>query len=149
MVALFSEGQLVGTMLADQYRADLVSAGIGDGRHGFQMVLPDLLRNGVNHTLSVQIQGTGFTLDTFPKTLTCPAPAYDGAITSADCDQITGWAWDSGRPSTPIDVDVYVDGTFRARESADAYNTQLNKGDNRHQFRLPTPLRRGTGWRTR
>jgi hypothetical protein len=90
MVALFSEGQLVGTMLADQYRADLVSAGIGDGRHGFQMVLPDLLRNGVNHTLSVQIQGTGFTLGTFPKTLTCPAPAYDGAITSADCDQITG-----------------------------------------------------------
>jgi hypothetical protein len=37
-------------------------------------------------------------------------------------------------------VDVYVDGAFAARESADTYNAQLNKGDNRHQFRVPTPL---------
>src|SRR5205085_164781 len=47
---------------------------------------------------------------------------------------------DSQRPTTPIDVDIYVDGVFRARESADIYDATLNMGDNRHRFRLPTPV---------
>ena len=139
MVSLFSGSELVATALANRYRADIVA---GDGRHGFSMALPDSLRDGAAHSLSVRIQldGTDFTLDSSPKTVSSCSVAYDGAITSADCDQVTGWAWDSQRPSTPIDVDVYVDGVFRARASADGYNGQLGKGDNRHQFRLPTPV---------
>lgn len=138
MVSLFSDGQLVGTVLADQYRADITA---GDSRHGFRMALPDSLRDGASHSLSVmiQVEGADISLDSSPKTLTCSEPSYEGAITSADCDQITGWAWDSGRPSTPIDVDLYVDGGFVARESADTYDATLNKGDNRHRFRLATP----------
>lgn len=141
MVSLFSDGQLVGTILADQYRADLASSGTGDGRHGFRMTLPDSLRDGASHSLSVQVQveGADITLGSSPKVKSCPAPTYEGAITSADCDQITGWAWDSGRQTTPIDVDIYVDGGFVARESADVYDAALSKGDNRHRFRLPTP----------
>jgi YD repeat-containing protein len=140
IVTLFDGSQPVASILADQYRADLVAAGIGDGRHGFSMPLPDSLRDGATHTLSVQVQGTGFTLGSSPKTISSCTVAYDGAISSADCDQITGWAWDSQRPTTPIDVDIYVDGVFRARESADTYDATLNKGDNRHRFRLPTPV---------
>lgn len=139
IVTLFDGSQPVASILADQYRSDLVSAGIGDGRHGFSMLLPDSLRDGNAHTLNVQVQGTGFTLGTSPKTISSCAVAYAGAIDSADCNQVTGWAWDSNRPSTPIDVDVYVDNVFRARESADIYDVTLGKGDNRHRFRLPTP----------
>src|SRR5205085_8077145 len=80
------------------------------------------------------------TLGSSPKAVSSCTVSYDGAITSADCDQTTGWAWDSQRPTTPIDVDIYVDGVFRARESADIYDATLNKGDNRHRFRLPTPV---------
>lgn len=140
IVTLFDGSQPVASILADQYRADLVAAGIGDGRHSFSFPLPDSLRDGSAHTLSVQVQGTGYTLGSSPKTISSCTVAYDGAITSADCDQITGWAWDSQRPTTPIDVDIYVDNVFRARESADTYDSTLNKGDNRHRFRLPTPV---------
>jgi len=139
IVTLFDGSQPVASILADQYRADLVAEGIGDGRHGFSFLLPDSLRDGAAHTLSVQVQGTGFTLGSSPKTISSCTVAYDGAITSADCDQVTGWVWDSNHPTTPIDVDIYVDGVFRVRESADIYDATLNKGDNRHRFRMPTP----------
>jgi len=142
IVTLFdgSRPEPVFSVLADQYRADLVSRGKGDGRHGFSFPLPDSLRDGASHTLYLKVQGTGYTLAYSPKVISSCTFAYAGAITSADCEQVTGWAWDAQRPNTPIDVDLYVDGIFRARASADVYNAQLGKGDNRHQFRVPTPV---------
>jgi YD repeat-containing protein len=141
MVALYSDGQLVATTLADQLRPDITSTTNDDGRHGFRFTIPDSLRDGGSHTLSVQVQGTNYTLGYSPKIISSCVVNYQGAVTSADCDQVTGWAWDSTRWTTPIDVDVYVDGAFAARASADTYNSQLYMGDDkRHQFSVPTPL---------
>ena len=39
-VALEIEGSVVATTIADQYRPDLETAGIGDGRHGFRISPP-------------------------------------------------------------------------------------------------------------
>lgn len=137
MVALYADGQFVASTLADQWREVATS---GDGRHGFRFTIPDSLRDGNNHTLSVQVQGTSYTLSYSPKMISSCAVHYQGAAISADCDRITGWAWDTARPNTPIDVDIYVDNVFAARTSADTYNAQLNTGDDkRHQFSVPTP----------
>lgn len=150
MVALFDGAQLVASVRADRYRADLVAAGKGDGRHGFRIPVPDSLRDANTHNVSVKILGAGsgsdpdYTLAYSPKILgPCGAPAYGGDILSAGCDMITGKAWDTGRPATPIDVDVYVrEGgvdVFRARVAADVYDAGIGVGDNRHLFRLLTP----------
>lgn len=148
MVALFNGQQLIGTVLADQYRSDL---SMSDGkRHGFRMALPDSLRDASGHELRVKILGAGtggntdFELGSSPRNLAaCGLPTYGGQITTADCEQVTGRAWDTGRPNTPIDVDIYVreNGAdiFRARVSADSFDAQTGVGDNRHGFRLPTP----------
>ncbi|MEI7557212.1 glycoside hydrolase domain-containing protein, partial [Candidatus Chlorohelix sp.] len=38
------------------------------------------------------------------------SPAPEGDINSADCNSITGWAWDPKAPNVPIDVNVYFNG---------------------------------------
>jgi hypothetical protein len=43
----------------------------------------------------------------------------EGAIESADCDQITGWAVDRSRPYGSIYVDIYADGNYLATVLAD------------------------------
>jgi hypothetical protein len=44
-VALEAEGEVVAEAVADIARDELVSAGIGDGAHGFEIALPDHLRS--------------------------------------------------------------------------------------------------------
>jgi hypothetical protein len=47
------DGQLVGEGIADIERGDLRANGIGDGRHAFRIELPDSLKPGHEHVLSV------------------------------------------------------------------------------------------------
>jgi YD repeat-containing protein len=151
MVALFDGEQFVASVRADRYRADLVGRGIGDGRHGFRIPVPDSLRDAGTHTVGVKILGAApgnsdpnVPLTYSPKILgPCGAPNYGGDILSAGCDVIIGKAWDAGRPNTPVDVDIFVrEGgvdVFQARVAADVYDAGIGVGDNRHLFRLPTP----------
>ena len=81
IVTLFDGSQQVASVLADQYRADLVNK--GDNRHGFSIPLPDSLRDGLSHTLYMKVQGTPDPLAYSPKIVTSCTVAYDGAITSA------------------------------------------------------------------
>jgi hypothetical protein len=41
---ILSDGQLIGQVLANRYRADLETAGLGSGRHGFEFIAPRGLR---------------------------------------------------------------------------------------------------------
>lgn len=62
---------LVDILLADQYRADLVGAGIGNGYHGFSLATPSSYRNGQWQTVRVQYPGTGVELGGSPKSIMC------------------------------------------------------------------------------
>src|SRR5205085_4131975 len=53
IVTLFDDTQPVASFVADQYRADIIPMTGDDGRHGFRFPLPDSLRNGAAHALSV------------------------------------------------------------------------------------------------
>ena len=52
----------VGVIYADQYRADLYSAGFGDGCHGFSYKLPSFLFTGETHTVQIVENETGIEL---------------------------------------------------------------------------------------
>jgi hypothetical protein len=56
------------TVLADQFREDLVTEKKGDGKHAFKYALPDQLQDGKSHTIRVRISGTEQELDGSPKT---------------------------------------------------------------------------------
>ncbi len=88
-------------------------------------------------------------LDSAPSnevSLTTPASTtlanYQGEHEAADCTAITGWAWYSSFPNTPINVDIYADGTQIATVFANVNRPDLvtrNIGDGIHGFTLSTP----------
>jgi hypothetical protein len=69
-VELLADGQLVLAVVADELRDDLAQAGKGNGRHGFDIPLPQSLVDGKPHKISVRIKGSNAELNDSPATFT-------------------------------------------------------------------------------
>lgn len=84
---------------------------------------------------------------------TCEVWAFEGYLDSADCNVITGWAWDPDRPNNRLQVRIYDENnTLLGEVVADRFRVDLlveRKGDGWHGFTFPTPatLRDGA-WHT-
>jgi hypothetical protein len=53
------DGDVVAMTLADEYRADIAAAGVGDGFHGFDLDLDETLTSGVAHTVELRRSADG------------------------------------------------------------------------------------------
>lgn len=73
-VEIYDGATLLATVTAEGFRADLQSAGKGDGKHAFNYALPPTLRDGQSHTISLKYSGTNSDLPGSPKTLLFPKP---------------------------------------------------------------------------
>jgi hypothetical protein len=130
---------------ANQFRQDLLNAGIGNGVHGFSFPTPERLKDGLPHTVRIKFSGTNIDLSSTPKSVTCgpaPPPEFEGFHDSADCNSIIGWAWDANRPNTPISVDIYDGGTIIATVLANEFRQGLldaGKGNGFHGFTFAVP----------
>jgi hypothetical protein len=71
-VEIYDGATLLATVTAEGFRADLKSAGKGDGKHAFNYALPLTLRDGQSHTISVKYAGTASELPGSPRTLLFP-----------------------------------------------------------------------------
>lgn len=63
--------RLLASVLAKEFRQELLDTGHGDGNHGFSLPTPDELRDGNEHTISVHITGTNVFLSNTPQSLRC------------------------------------------------------------------------------
>src|SRR5262249_24783730 len=66
-VAIYVDGAFFVVVPAQQ-----VSAGIGNGYHGFAFTVPASLKNGQQHSILVRFSGTNTGLTNSPRTITCP-----------------------------------------------------------------------------
>jgi len=67
---------------------------------------------------------------------------YEGHHDGADCNSISGWAWDMNLPDTPIYVDIHDGITLLATLRADEFRQDLleaGKGNGKHAFNYPVP----------
>ncbi len=71
-VDIYDGTTLLSTIIAQEFRDDLKSAGKGDGKHAFNYALPRALRDGKSHTISVRYAGTASELPGSPRTLLFP-----------------------------------------------------------------------------
>jgi hypothetical protein len=71
-VEIYDGTALLATIPAQEFREDLKIAGKGDGKHAFNYALPQSLRDGQSHTISVKYAGTTSDLPGSPKTLLFP-----------------------------------------------------------------------------
>ena len=68
-VEIYDGATLLAVVTADGFRLDLKNAGKGDGKHAFNYALPQSLRDGQSHTISIKYAGSTMELPGSPKTL--------------------------------------------------------------------------------
>uniref|UniRef100_A0A7V6CEB0 Uncharacterized protein n=1 Tax=Thermodesulfobacterium geofontis TaxID=1295609 RepID=A0A7V6CEB0_9BACT len=56
-VVVLVDGKPVAEGVADLFRQDLLDAGIGDGKHGFRIRIPDEMFDGKNHKIEFLVEG--------------------------------------------------------------------------------------------
>ena len=76
---LLDGDNLLATVLASEYRADLVEAGIGDGRHGFTIGFSETLLPFARHTLHLRPAGSTVELPSFPLELSRDHIGFDAS----------------------------------------------------------------------
>ncbi|GEM_PF-1259681 len=59
------------TEQADLFRPDLFYASFGSGRYGFRVRTPAVIRDGLSHSIRVQVAGSAFELTNSPVSVTC------------------------------------------------------------------------------
>jgi hypothetical protein len=74
-VDILDGGTLIATLMADQFRQDLLNAGKGNGKHAFFWSIPENLKDGLPHSLSARVTGNSFELKDAPKAIICQGNA--------------------------------------------------------------------------
>jgi hypothetical protein len=92
-VDIYDGAQKIATVRANQFRQDLLNAGIGNGQHGFTFPIPTSLRNYYSHWITVKYSGLAEQLANNPRIISCaPLAASIAWIQPAE----TSW----GPPNT-------------------------------------------------
>ena len=81
-LVISANGQVLGRILANRYRADLEAAGIGKGTHSFEFRLSAPLSPLRRHVITARREGDGAHIDRSPRTLE-PTDAFDRAAQEA------------------------------------------------------------------
>jgi glycosyltransferase involved in cell wall biosynthesis len=155
VLRISDNGVPLGEVVADQYRPDLESAGIGDGHHAFSMNVPGGLSPEIRHLIAVQraddgrhVNGSPWILDAAVSAATvaatssaAPAP-WRGKLEILTRQRIEGWAWDERTPDAPLGLVVLDNGAVIARVLANRYRRDLSAagiGAGRHAFAVHIP----------
>ena len=68
-VAFTIDGKPLELVTANEFRSDLLAAGVGDGHHAFSVQLPKHLLDGKPHAVEAKVHGTDVTLQHSPRTV--------------------------------------------------------------------------------
>src|SRR5438067_979215 len=80
-IELLDGDSILATVVAGEYRPDLIDAGIGDGRHAFTIGFTEILLPFARHVLHLRPVGSNFELPSFPLELTREQVGFDSSVT--------------------------------------------------------------------
>ena len=152
-VRVIVDGADVAAGRADLERPDLAAAGLGDGRCGFRVALPEHLVTEPSHELRVEADDVAIPASTSFETVTerrgelwggvgfAVRGAVIGRVEHASGGIVSGWAFRSGAPSWRVWVRVIVGGVDACSGVAELDRPDLaaKLGDSRHGFRFELP----------
>lgn len=134
-------------LTANQYRADLQSAGYGDGEHAFNHTMNWCAYPSGTYTVSAYgINNNGGTnphLSNSPRTFTVRKAT--GAMDEINDSLVRGWAWKPDAPNDSVQVHLYIRRTngetvYQTAAVANTYRGDLYNagyGDGEHGFSIP------------
>jgi hypothetical protein len=144
-VDLYDGATMIATVAATLYRQDLADA-FGSPYHGWIFHTPPSLRDGQLHTITAKFGGTSLNLPlNTPRTTSCASGTtnYQGNFDTADCNFITGYAWDTSDDQGTINVAIYVDGGFLVAVPAQEAYPGMGSGYHGFKFAVPSSLKNG------
>jgi len=144
-VDLYDGATMIATVAATLYRQDLADA-FGSPYHGWIFHTPPSLRDGQLHTITAKFGGTSLNLPlNTPRTTNCASGTtnYQGNFDTADCNFITGYAWDASDDQGTINVAIYVDGGFLVAVPAQEAYPGMGSGYHGFKFAVPSSLKNG------
>jgi glycosyltransferase involved in cell wall biosynthesis len=157
-LVVLANGAEIGRVVADRYRPDLDEAGIGDGRHAFELVVPGGLAAEIRHEIEVRREADWSLLPGSPGVLEAVVAGLDrdrphspaaaalplgelrGHLDGVADLRVFGWAQDSADPERRVGLVVKVNNRVIGRVLANRYRGDLEAagiGDGRHAFELP------------
>ncbi len=135
-VEILADGYPILHVKADNFRDDLKKAGYGDGKHGFNAMLPEFLFDGKEHVIEVREVSSGYQLHGSPAN-------FQGTFISQgnvalEGSALVGWARLPEHIETEIPLQVYEGGMI----IASGYGIVDDKFKNIINFRisLPAPI---------
>ncbi|MER5627255.1 fibronectin type III domain-containing protein [Streptosporangium sp. NPDC002544] len=143
------KGKFLTSLMADKLRTDVGDANPGYGNyHGFDSVLQENPADGDHHVCLVAINGPapGWHTDLGCKPYTVrhlPWGALDPVERTGSDLKVAGWAVDDDAKTTPVTVDVYVDGklvhTAVANQHREAVGRSLPEYGFNHGYDFTVP----------
>ncbi|MGM9510762.1 putative Ig domain-containing protein [Larkinella sp. GY13] len=100
-VDILDGAKVIGTLLAGDFRQDLLDAGKGNGKHGFRFTIPESVKDGLAHNLTARVSGSSFILKDSPKALICQGsstPSNKGPVPPSPTILVTPLAAQVGVP---------------------------------------------------
>ena len=149
------DGRKVGAASADLFRGDLATARIGDGKHGFVVMVTETLP--LHRPASILVEAA----DSDDRTW--PLPAISGLVIDAvniarseqpletsitgffstGTSQVEGWAYDVEKPNEHLEILIEIDGIPLGRTRANVFYADLvlaGIGNGDHGFTLSLPV---------
>jgi Tol biopolymer transport system component/glycosyltransferase involved in cell wall biosynthesis len=144
MLRVLDNGEVIARIVADAYRADLLAAGIGDGRHAFDFAFPGGLSPLVAHRVRVEREADGASLENGGGVIEAlgAGDRRRGHLDTVDHRRIVGWAWDAARPDQPVTLQIVDNGRLIAQVVANRHRPDLERagvGHGRHGFEFEIP----------
>ena len=139
---VFADGEFVGAGVAATFRKDLLSAGIGDGAHGFEFVLPVGVCDGGEHRFEIVHQTTDARIPERAFRTGTGASIVVGRLERVLDGMAIGWVWDRRDPNARLEVSAFEQDRLLGSAKADLPREDLAQagfGDGRHAFVLDLP----------
>jgi glycosyltransferase involved in cell wall biosynthesis len=140
VIEILAGQTVLGRVTADGLRADLKQAGKGDGAHAFSFTIPDSIQDGQAHALSLRVQGKPKPFHRLPPTKFNRFVEFH--IDHAAAQYMTGWAWQPGRPDSPLAIELCDGEEVLGETRADRFRDDLKsagKANGRCMFTLAIP----------
>ncbi len=149
-ITVLVDDRLVAQTMADGYRKDLVDAGFGNC--SFEVVIPDMFFDGIEHRVDIKDVVSGQLLAGSPiqfkllpgaseknsliKKTASDKPIAKSKSTKANtakirghldqCDEkISGWVLDENRPNESKEIEILIDGNLVAQITANVFRQDL------------------------
>jgi hypothetical protein len=137
-LSIFDNGMVIARVLANRYRFDLRAAGIGEGRHSFDVTIPGGLTPLRRHVISIKRDRDGAELHGSPIVIDA-ASTFDAALERSLADAVTALGssgaeaarvleFMAGQMSRLCDLRAGVDARREARHAAREFHRRWGPG---------------------